>query len=218
MQAESLVKTQHDLGEAMGELGLAFIKLIKLENDEAIYASQRVGAADAKIVATAAVKASRFYRELNSQTIKHLDTLHEHMGLMLSIQNAFSERSNALLTVQTLLSDLSSLRARAEKLEAASARVFGSDESRMQKLDVIRRTIMVTEDKRDCATREYERIKSIIGQFWSKYYVTSRELFDKIIECFSAADWACFKIAENPLLVVGVNLVSWKNKKFNVMS
>ncbi|KAH0455108.1 hypothetical protein IEQ34_017032 [Dendrobium chrysotoxum] len=158
-QAEALVKAQHDTGEALGELGLAFIKLIKLENDEAIYVSQRVGAANTKILATAAVKASRFYRELNSQTIKHLDTLHEYMGLMLSIRNAFSERSDALLTVQTLLSDLTSLHARADKLEAASARVFGRDDSRIQKLEEIRRTIKVTEDAKDCATREYEKIK-----------------------------------------------------------
>lgn len=158
-QAEELVKAQHDIGETMGELGLALIKLIKLENDEAIHVSQRVGAADTKIVATAAVKASRFYRELNSQTIKHLETIHEYMGLMLSIRNAFSERSDALLTLQTLLSDLASLRARAEKLEAASARIFGRDESRIQKLEEIKKTIIVTEDAKECASREYEKIK-----------------------------------------------------------
>ncbi|KAK8946967.1 Sorting nexin 2B [Platanthera zijinensis] len=159
-QAEELVKAQHDIGETMGELGLALIKLIKLENDEAVHVSQRVGAADTKIVATAAVKASRFYRELNSQTIKHLqETLHEYMGLMLSIRNAFSERSDALLTLQTLLSDLASLHARTERLEAASARVFGRDESRIQRLEEIKKTIIVTEDAKECASREYEKIK-----------------------------------------------------------
>ena len=56
----------------MGELGLAFIKLTKFENEEAMFNSQRVRAADMKCLATAAVKASRFYRELNGQTVKHL--------------------------------------------------------------------------------------------------------------------------------------------------
>lgn len=37
-----------------------------------MYNSQRVRAADMKNVATAAVKASRLYRELNAQTVKHL--------------------------------------------------------------------------------------------------------------------------------------------------
>lgn len=60
------------MGETMGELGLAFIKLTKFENEEAMFNSQRVRAADMKGLATAAVKASRFYRELNAQTVKHL--------------------------------------------------------------------------------------------------------------------------------------------------
>lgn len=56
----------------MGELGLAFIKLTKFETDEATFDTQRTRAADMKKLATAAVKASRLYRELNAQTVKHL--------------------------------------------------------------------------------------------------------------------------------------------------
>lgn len=56
----------------MGELGLAFIKLTKFETEEGVYNTQKVRAADTKNVATAAVKASRLYRELNAQTVKHL--------------------------------------------------------------------------------------------------------------------------------------------------
>ncbi|KAL1308465.1 hypothetical protein HN51_050433 [Arachis hypogaea] len=158
-QAESLVKAQQDMGETMGELGLAFIKLTKFENEEAVMNTQRVRATDMKGLATAAVKASRFYRELNAQTVKHLDTLHEYLGLMLAVHGAFSDRSSALLTVQTLLSELSTLQSRAEKLEAASSRVFGGDKSRMRKLEELQDTIKVTEDAKNVAIREYERIK-----------------------------------------------------------
>ncbi|KAJ6421887.1 hypothetical protein OIU84_026921 [Salix udensis] len=158
-QAEGLVKAQQDMGETMGELGLAFIKLTKFENEEAVFNSQRVRAADMKNVATAAVKASRFYRELNAQTVKHLDTLHEYLGLMLSVHGAFSDRSSALLTVQTLLSELSSLHSRAEKLEAASSKIFGGDKSRIRKIDELKETIRATEDAKSVAIREYERIK-----------------------------------------------------------
>lgn len=66
------MKAQQDMGETMGELGLAFIKLTKFENEEAVFNTQRTRANDMKNLATAAVKASRFYRELNSQTVKHL--------------------------------------------------------------------------------------------------------------------------------------------------
>ncbi|XP_011080753.1 sorting nexin 2B [Sesamum indicum] len=158
-QAESLVKAQQDMGETMGELGLAFIKLTKFENEQAVLNTQRVRAADMKTVAMAAVKASRLYRELNAQTVKHFDTLHEHMGLMLAVHNAFSDRSSALLTVQTLISELSSLHSRAEKLETASSKIFGGDKTRIRKLEDLKDAIRVTEDAKSCAIREYERIK-----------------------------------------------------------
>lgn len=67
-----LVKAQQDIGETMGELGLAFVKLTKFETEEAVSDSQQVRSVDMKNVATAAVKVSRLYRELNAQTVKHL--------------------------------------------------------------------------------------------------------------------------------------------------
>ncbi|KAL8128105.1 hypothetical protein AgCh_014896 [Apium graveolens] len=96
---------QQEIGETMGQLGLAFVKLTKFEADEAMFNSQR----DISLSATAAVKASKLYRELNAQTVKHLDKLHDYLGVMLAINNAFSDRANALLTVQTLLSELASM-------------------------------------------------------------------------------------------------------------
>ncbi|XP_057474601.1 sorting nexin 2B-like [Actinidia eriantha] len=158
-QAESLVKAQQDIGETMGELGLAFVKLTKFETEEAMYNSQRVRAVDMKNVATAAVKASRLYRELNAQTVKHLAKLHDYLGVMLAVNNAFADRSSAMLTVQTLLSELASLNSRIEKLEVASSKIFGGDRSRIRKIEELRETIRVTEDAKSCAVREYERIK-----------------------------------------------------------
>ena len=71
-QAELLVKAQQDVGEVMGELGLAFIKLAKFETEKTMLPCQSVFVGDAKRTATAAVKASRFYRESNSLCVKHL--------------------------------------------------------------------------------------------------------------------------------------------------
>lgn len=90
---------------------------------------------------------------------KWQDAFHEYLGLMLAVHGAFSDRSSALLTVQTLLSDLSSLHSRAEKLEAASSKIFGGDKSRIRKLEEMKETIRVTEDAKNVAVREYERIK-----------------------------------------------------------
>ena len=72
MQAETWVKGQQEVGEVMGDLGLAFIKLAKFETENTMISGQRVFAADAKRTATAAVKASRFYRESNGLSVKHL--------------------------------------------------------------------------------------------------------------------------------------------------
>lgn len=159
LQAESLAKAQQNMGETMGELGLAFIKLTKFETEEAVYNSQRIRASDIKCIATSAVKASRLYRESNAQTVKHLDILHEYLGLMLAVHNAFSDRSSALLTVQTLVSELSSLYSRAEKLEAGASKTFGGDNSRIRRMEELKETIRVTEDAKSCALGEYERIK-----------------------------------------------------------
>jgi len=82
--------------------------------------------------------------------------------MMLAVHGAFSDRSSALLTVQTLVMDLSSLHARAEKLEAAYSKNFGGDTSRVQKLEELKETIRKTEDAKSCAIREYERIKVLL--------------------------------------------------------
>ncbi|XP_076928540.1 sorting nexin 2A-like isoform X2 [Bidens hawaiensis] len=158
-QAESLVKAQQDIGETLGQLGLSFVKLTKFESEEAIFNSQKVRTADMKNVATSAVKASRLYRELNSQTVRHLDKLHEYLGVMLTVNNAYSDRSNALLTIQTLLSELSNLNIRIEKLEATASKIFGGDRSRVRKIEELKETMRATEEAKNRAVREYEHIK-----------------------------------------------------------
>lgn len=87
------------------------------------------------------------------------EKLHEYLGVMLAVNNAFSDRTSALLTVQTLISELSSLNSRIEKLEAASSKIFGGDRSRIRKIEELRETVRVTEEAKNCAVREYERIK-----------------------------------------------------------
>lgn len=55
--------------------------------------------------------------------------------------------------------ELFSLQAGAGKLEAASSKVFGGDKSRIRKIEELKETIKVTEDAKNVAIREYERIK-----------------------------------------------------------
>lgn len=82
---------------------------------------------------------------------------------MLAVDNAFADRSNALLTVQTLSAEQSSLQTRIEKLEVASSKIFGGDSSRLKKIEELKETLKATEDAKCVAFKEYERIKVI---FW----------------------------------------------------
>lgn len=85
--------------------------------------------------------------------------VHEYLGLMLAVHSAFSDCSGALLTVQTLLTELSSLQSRSEKLEAASSKIFGGDKTIIRKIEELKETMRVTEDAKNVAIREYEQIK-----------------------------------------------------------
>ena len=78
---------------------------------------------------------------------------------MQAIHIVFSDRSNALLTVQTLLSNLSSMNVSAKKLSVSSSIIFGGDKTRNHKIEELKDTIKVTEDARDYAVKEYECIK-----------------------------------------------------------
>lgn len=104
LQAESLVKFQQDMGETVGELGLAFVKLTKFETEEAIFESQRVRAADMRNVATASVKASRLYRELNTQTIKHLASTHILMTYDRTFKLVYKSMVESLMMIDALTS------------------------------------------------------------------------------------------------------------------
>lgn len=87
------------------------------------------------------------------------DKLHDYLGAILVINNAFSDRSSALLTVQTLASELSSLKSQIEKHEIASSKIFGGDNSRARKIEELKEAIRVSENAKFSAEKEYQQIK-----------------------------------------------------------
>lgn len=158
-QAESWVKTQQEVGEVMGDLGLAFIKLAKFEAESSMVSCQRVFAGDTKRTATATVKASRFYQESNSLSVKHLDELHEYLVLMQSLHTAFTDRSHAVLTVQTLTTDVAALKKQIEKSVVASSKVFGGSKSQIRKTEELKESLRSTEEACELACKQYDQIK-----------------------------------------------------------
>ncbi|XP_002962419.2 sorting nexin 2B isoform X2 [Selaginella moellendorffii] len=166
-QAELLTKAQENMGTVMGDLGMSLSRLGRFECEDA-----------AIVVGNAAVKASRCYTESSTQCIKYLLTFHEYLALMQAIHGAFAERSKALLTVQTLKSDIASMQARYEKLTAASLRVFGGDK---RKIEETKAAIASSEEACASARKEYDRIKERNWEEIERYEVNRQtDLFEML--------------------------------------
>eukprot|EP00850_Spirogloea_muscicola_P021400 SM000247S08289 [mRNA] locus=s247:94774:99683:- [translate_table: standard] len=161
-QAEAFTKSQQELGEVMAHLGMALLKLSKFEVKEATMSTtpsvHRVHAADCKRTGNAAIKISRRSREATAQIVQQLVQLHEYLGFMQGLHAAFTDRGQALLTVQTLSSDLASKKAKLEKLEAAQSKVFGGDKARIRRIAELGREVEQTEKASEAAQLEYNRI------------------------------------------------------------
>ncbi|KAG8085909.1 hypothetical protein GUJ93_ZPchr0010g7777 [Zizania palustris] len=158
-QAEALVKARDDLKTTMAHLGTALIKLAKFEREQGTCSPQRRRAADINNFAKSIVKFSRSQTKLNSEIVKHLGSIHEHLEMMLYVHHAFSDRSHALQHVQTLSADLFFLHTRARKFESVSSRGIGQEWSRYQKREGLKETISAAEAAKSRAVREYETIK-----------------------------------------------------------
>ncbi|KQK10390.1 hypothetical protein BRADI_2g53790v3 [Brachypodium distachyon] len=161
-QVVALVKAHEDLRETTAHLGMTFIKLAKFEKGQSSCSSQISRAADVSNFASAVVKVSRSQTKLNAEIVKHLGTIHEYLETMSSVHNAFSDRSNALLHVQSLSSDLNLLHNRVAKLESVSSRGIDQERSRYQKIEELKETIRATEDAKIHARKEYELIKIVM--------------------------------------------------------
>lgn len=110
------------------------------------------------------------------------DQLHEYLGLMQALHAAFADRSNALLTVQTLVSDLASLNTRVEKLTLASSKIFGGDKSRIRKVEELKEAVKVADESRDYAQREYDCIKVVFAQLNASLAFWFQPFFYKTVE------------------------------------
>lgn len=158
-QAEVLVKAHDDLKKTTALLGMTFLKLAKFEKGQSTCSPQRSRAADINNFANAAVKVSRSQSSLDAEIVKHLDTIHKYLETMTSVHNAFTDRSNALLHIQSLSSDLFALHNRVAKLESVSSRGIDQERSRYQKVAELKETIRIAEDAKSHARKEYDLIK-----------------------------------------------------------
>jgi hypothetical protein len=87
------------------------------------------------------------------------DTIRKYLDTMTSVHNAFTDRSNALLNIQNLSSDLFTLHSRVAKLESVSSRGIDQERSRYLEVAELKDTIRTAEDAKSHARKEYDLIK-----------------------------------------------------------
>lgn len=97
--------------------------------------------------------------------------MHEYLGLMQAIHAAHADRSNALLTVQTLMTDLQATNIRIEKLNVAASKFFGVDKGRNRKIDDLKDLAKANEEARDLSRQEYENIKVVVCSFFVRSFL-----------------------------------------------
>uniref|UniRef100_M8CG66 Sorting nexin-4 n=1 Tax=Aegilops tauschii TaxID=37682 RepID=M8CG66_AEGTA len=158
-QAEAFAKAHEDFRTTTAHLGMTFVKLAKFEKDQSTCSSHRTRAVNINNFANAVVKVSRSQTKLDAEIVKHLDTIHKYLETMTSVHNAFTDRSNALLHIQSLSSDLFALHNRVAKLESVSSRGIDQERTRYQKVEELKETIRTSEDAKSHARKEYELIK-----------------------------------------------------------
>ena len=108
-------------------------------------------------------------------------SIHEYLEAMISVNHAFTDRSNALHHVQSLSADLFSLHTRAGRLESSSARDMGHEWSTYQKVEGLKETIRAAETAKSDALREYESIKVCgLGKILKLKYLIGKKLEDEL--------------------------------------
>ncbi|KAG0574977.1 hypothetical protein KC19_VG307500 [Ceratodon purpureus] len=84
---------------------------------------------------------------------------------MQALHTAFLDRNNALNTVQTLTTDVATLKKQIEKSVAASSKVFGGSKSQNRKTDELKEILKNTEEAYQSAHKQYDQITVYIAYF-----------------------------------------------------
>eukprot|EP00271_Cylindrocystis_brebissonii_P014179 TRINITY_DN35440_c0_g1_i1.p1 TRINITY_DN35440_c0_g1~~TRINITY_DN35440_c0_g1_i1.p1 ORF type:complete len:578 (-),score=129.39 TRINITY_DN35440_c0_g1_i1:493-2226(-) len=160
-KAESFMMSVQNASTALCELGLSLVKLGKTESGGKIAAeAQKRHGADCERLGTAAILIGRKCREPNLKTLGHLKCLHDYLSLMQAVHAAFQDRHQALLTVQTLSTDLATKKDKEEKLSLTMQRMLGGDAAKKRQLGALQAEVQSIQTASSVAEEEYEKIKT----------------------------------------------------------
>ena len=112
--------------DALGDCGLAFVRLSRFEDAEAIRrgrfaasgAAQRLSSGDARAMGAACVRACRLGRAATAASANALQPLHTHQALIPAVETALNDRDAVLYAWQAAATDAANKRAIATRAQA----------------------------------------------------------------------------------------------------
>lgn len=194
IHAENLVRAQADVTRLTGNLGLSFMALSKMQQ-RAVQGTPLWGAtpgqldtqrqlADlAKAGAHVLVKESRLHQQAVSESISQLAQFHEYIKGLQAARAAFNDRSQAVVTLQTLTGDLAAKRAKLDRLNAGGPRP--GDISRVKRAIDIEEEIDKAQKAKAAAEGELQRIRERNFVELERFDAERRQDMSAMLESFA---------------------------------
>ncbi|CAL5229150.1 g12424 [Coccomyxa viridis] len=165
-KAEKMVSQFEEMGNVLGDLGLALIAMAKYEDEEGARtgsytdssAASKDISADAKRVGMTSVRLSRLARQATAGFATELTPLHDHLALTRAVAKALREREEALLTVHALENELRQKRRGISSLEESGQQVFGGDKGKTRRVHNLQADVAALEAALEAAKAEYDRV------------------------------------------------------------
>ncbi|EIE22906.1 hypothetical protein COCSUDRAFT_66447 [Coccomyxa subellipsoidea C-169] len=165
-KAEKMVKEFEEMGNALGDLGLAFIKIAKYEDEEGARtgpytdssSASKAISADTRRIGMSSVRLSRLTRQATASFATELSPIHDHLALTPAVGKALREREQALLTLHALEAELRRKRRGIGSLEQEGSQVFGGDKGKTRRVANLQSDVAALEAAIEAAGAEYNRV------------------------------------------------------------
>ncbi|GLI63759.1 hypothetical protein VaNZ11_006833 [Volvox africanus] len=197
--AERLVNGLDRWSVVYGELGLVLIQMRNAEKADGVALAHHTGTLkqsgslmhDTDRLGTALIRSSRIGRKVTGRCAIELACLHEYLGLMPAALKGLRARDKALLTADTVQSDLAGRRKAIADLEAAGAKVLGGDAAKAKKVAELNGDVAVLEQSVVVARARYDKIKEINQQEMSRLRCELRSDLLSMLHRYASIMSAC---------------------------
>mmetsp|Transcript_4129 Transcript_4129/g.14781 ORF Transcript_4129/g.14781 Transcript_4129/m.14781 type:complete len:530 (+) Transcript_4129:284-1873(+) len=163
--AEALINNNEDMVSVLADTGLSLIKLSKFQEVH----NQWQSAGELKALGSGSVRMSRLTRSASVHSVKSLGLLHENLALLPGIQQAVEDRAHALLTLQTLITDIEKKKDRLAKLEGRQDKKLGGDTKVTRMVQELKQDLGATEEAKKTAQEVYATIQDLNAKEFERF-------------------------------------------------